>query len=116
LVPMMTLLPVLLLRGRQNVLDHELGPTLGRQESVSVDRRARIENIWLRRPMIVISIIVVLSLLALIPARRLRFDYNLLHMQSAGLPAVVFQDKLIRSSNRSVLFGAVVADSLPEAG
>ena len=31
LVPMMTLLPVLLLRGRQNVLDHQLGPTLDRQ-------------------------------------------------------------------------------------
>jgi len=116
LVPMMTLLPVLLLRGRQNVLDHELGPTLDRQESVSVDRRARIENIWLRRPMIVISIIVVLSLLALIPARRVRFDYNLLNMQSAGLPAVVFQDKLIQAStNRSVLFAAVVADTLPQA-
>jgi uncharacterized protein len=36
-------------------------------------------------------------------------------MQSPGLPAVVFQDKLIDNSKRSVLFGAVVADSLPEA-
>src|SRR6185369_4257692 len=61
LVPMMTLLPVLLLRGRQNVLDHELGPTLGRQESVSVDRRARIENFWLRRPVTVMIVIAALS-------------------------------------------------------
>ena len=38
---MMTLLPVLLLRGRQNVLDHKSG---------DVERRARIENIWLQRP------------------------------------------------------------------
>src|SRR5438552_11895834 len=42
LVPMMTLLPVLLLRGRQNVLDQKLGDLAA--------RRARIENIWLQRP------------------------------------------------------------------
>src|SRR4029077_17521447 len=70
LVPMMTLLPVLLLRGRQNILDHELGPVLGRQEAAEVDRRARIENIWLRRPAIVIGVIAVLSALAFIPARK----------------------------------------------
>jgi hopanoid biosynthesis associated RND transporter like protein HpnN len=116
LIPMMTLLPVLLLRGRQNVLDHELGPILDRQTSAEVDRRARLENIWLRRPGIVVSLILVLTGLALIPARQVRFDYNLLHMQSRGLPAVIFQDKLIQSStNRSVLFAAVVADSLPQA-
>src|SRR5436305_6312713 len=59
LVPMMTLLPVLLLRGRQNVLDQELGPVLDRQAAAEFDRRARIENMWLRRPMIVIVIILV---------------------------------------------------------
>ena len=42
LVPMMTLLPVLLLRGRQNVIDHEQGDL--------AERRARIENLWLQRP------------------------------------------------------------------
>jgi predicted RND superfamily exporter protein len=36
-------------------------------------------------------------------------------MQSAGMPAVAFQDKLITSSSRSLLFGAVVANSLTEA-
>ncbi len=36
LVPMMTMLPVLLLRGRQNVLDHGIRDD---------DRRARIENL-----------------------------------------------------------------------
>jgi len=36
-------------------------------------------------------------------------------MQSAGLPAVIFQDKLIDSSTKSVLFCAVVANSLTEA-
>ena len=82
------------------------------KEAVETDKRARIENFWLRRPIAVIVTITVLSLACLWPARRVRFDYNLLHMQTAGLPAVVFQDKLIAAStNRSLLFGAVIADS-----
>lgn len=116
LVPMMTLLPVLLLRGRQNVLDHELGPELDQKAAIEVSKRARIENIWLRRPVIVIIVVAGLSLLCLIPARKVKFDYNLLHMQSAGLLAVVFQDKLIQAStNRSVLFGAVTTTNLTQA-
>jgi uncharacterized protein len=49
-MPMMTMLPVMLLRGRQNVIDHQTG---GRT-------RARIENIWLQRPVLVIGITVAL--------------------------------------------------------
>jgi hopanoid biosynthesis associated RND transporter like protein HpnN len=115
LVPMMTMLPVLLLRGKQNVLDHELGPVLDRREAIESGRRARIENAWLRRPWIVIGVIGTISMVALIPIRKVRFDYNLLHMQSAGLSSVLFQDKLIQSSTRSVLFAAVVADNLTQA-
>lgn len=115
LVPMMTLLPVLLLRGKQNVLDHKLGPILESKAAVEVDKRARIENIWLRRPVTVMVLVGSLTFLALIPARRVGFDYNLLHMQSAGLPAVVFQDKLIANSTRSVLFGAIVATNITQA-
>ena len=106
LIPMMTLLPVTLLRGRQNVIDHALGAKL--------ERRAKIENLWLRRPRIVISLTVASCVAALIPARKVYFDYNLLKMQSAGLPAVVFSEKLISSANKSVLYGAMVADSLEE--
>ncbi|HXJ61759.1 MAG TPA: MMPL family transporter [Verrucomicrobiae bacterium] len=115
LIPMMTLLPVLLLRGRQNLLDHQLGPVLESKAAVETDRRARIENVWLRRPGWVILLITVISLLCIPPSRRVGFDYNLLHMQSRGLPAVVFQDKLIHSSTRSVLFGAIVATNLVQA-
>ena len=115
LIPMMTLLPAWLLRGRQNVLDVQLGDKLESQSAVEVDRRARIENFWLRRPVTVILVVAGLTILSLLTARRVHFDYNLLHMQSAGLPAVVFQDKLIKSSTRSVLFGAIVAPTLPEA-
>ena len=47
--------------------------------------------------------------------RKVYFDYDLLNMQSPGLPAVVFEKKLIASATKSVLFGAVVADSPQQA-
>ena len=43
------------------------------------------------------------------------FDYDLLHMQSAGLPAVEFEKKLLNSADKSVLYGAVIATNLQEA-
>ena len=107
LVPMMTLLPVLLLRGRQNVLDHTFPQT--------VEKRARLEKMWLERPLLVTGITVGLCLVSLVKAVRVPFDYNLLHMQSKDLPAVVFEQKLIDSAKQSVLYCAVIARSLPEA-
>jgi hopanoid biosynthesis associated RND transporter like protein HpnN len=105
-IPMITLLPVLLLRGRQNVLDHKIH---------DVERRTRIENIWLKRPVMVTVVVGTLCALALAQAHKVYFDYNLLNMQSAGMPAVVFEQKLIDSADKSVLYGAVIADSLPQA-
>jgi hopanoid biosynthesis associated RND transporter like protein HpnN len=107
LVPMMTMLPVLLLRGRQNVIDHQQGDP--------VARRARIESLWLNRPRIVMVVTAVLCLLALTQIRRVYFDYNLLNMQSRGLPAVVYEQKLIDSTPKSVLYGAVIASNLQQA-
>ena len=107
LVPMMTMLPVMLLRGRQNVIDHAMGTKL--------ERRAKIENLWLTRPRRVIALTLASCIAALIPARKVYFDYNLLKMQSAGLPAVVFEEKLVNSANKSVLYGAIIADSLDQA-
>ena len=107
LVPMMTLLPVLLLRGRQNVRDH--------QPQHAVEKRARIERYWLARPGLVTGITATLCALALAQFPKVHFDYNLLNMQSAGLPAVVFEKKLINSASNSVLFGAVVATNLDQA-
>ena len=106
LIPMLTMLPALLLRGRQNVLDHDIHED---------DTRARIENYWLQRPVIVMVVIGVVSLLAARELNRVEFDYNLLDMQSASLPSVVYEKKLIDSADKSVLFGAVVADNLDEA-
>jgi hopanoid biosynthesis associated RND transporter like protein HpnN len=107
LIPMMTMLPALLLKGRQNVLDHD-------PKNVA-ERRARIENLWLQRPGYVTCITVGFCALAATQIPKVYFDYNLLHMQSAGLPAVEFETKLLNSADKSVLFGAVIATNLDEA-
>ncbi len=107
MVPMMTMLPVLLLRGRQNVVDHEKGDL--------AEKRARIENLWLRRPVWTAAVILVLCAAAATQMRKLYFDYNLLHMQSEGLPAVVYEEDLINSADKTVLFGAVTATNLSQA-
>ena len=104
-IPMMTLLPALLLRGRQNIMDHR---------SSEDTTRARIENLWLQRPILVVGITAVLCVLALIQTRKVYFDYNLEKLQSVGLPSVVFEHKLL-AADQSLLEGAVVADSLTRA-
>ncbi len=106
LLPMLTLLPGLLMKGRQNYIDHV------KPEAPS--RRARIEKIWLTRPIATTVVCVALGLLALSQAGKVYFDYNLLNMQSPGLPAVEFEKKLIESSTKSVLFAAVTATNLPQ--
>jgi hypothetical protein len=105
-IPMMTLLPVMLLRGRQNVIDHR---------ATEDETRARIENIWLQRPWLVMGITAGLCLAALFEARNVRFDYNLIKLQSPSLPSVVFAHKLVDLADKSLLYGAVIADSLTNA-
>jgi predicted RND superfamily exporter protein len=104
---MMTMLPVLLLRGRQDVVDHEQGEL--------AEKRARIENLWLRRPLWTAGITLVLCALAATQLHKVYFDYNLLNMQSEGLAAVEYEKDLINSTPKSVLFGAVVATNLEQA-
>ncbi len=107
LIPMLTMLPVLLLRGQQNVIDHVQGDPS--------DRRARIENFWLRRPVWVAVITLAWCVLSATQLPKFHFDYNLLNMQSQGLPAVETEYKLINSAAKSVLFAAVIATNLQQA-
>jgi preprotein translocase subunit SecF len=105
-IPMMTMLPVMLLRGRQNIIDHQ---------TTEDDTRARIENIWLQRPALVMGITAGLCVAALFEARKVYFNYNLIEMQSPNLASVVFEHKLLNSADKSLLYGAVIADSLTNA-
>jgi predicted RND superfamily exporter protein len=89
LVPMMTMLPALLLKGRQNAMDHAVG--------LPAEGRARLENFWLERPGLVVGITLALCALAATQFRKVDFDYNLLNMQSKGLPAVIYEKKLLFS-------------------
>ena len=106
LIPMMTMLPAMLLRGQQNVIDHQV------TEDAT---RARIENIWLQRPVLVLGVTLGLCVAALFGARKVYFDYNLIKMQSPSLPSVMFEQKLMDSADKSLLYGAVIADSLTNA-
>jgi uncharacterized protein len=106
-IPMMTLLPVLLLRGRQNVIDHEVGEPK--------HRAANLENLWLKRPGIVLAITIALCVLAATQIRKVWFDYNILSLQSTSLASVQTEDKLIHSAGQSLLYGAVIADTPQQA-
>ena len=108
LIPMMTMLPALLLKGRQNVIDHD---RTVRGEA----KRERLERIWLERPKRVLILAFGLCVVAVTQIPKVYFDYNLLNLQTRGLEAVQFEHKLIHSGEKSVLFGAVIADSVDEA-
>src|SRR6185436_8228033 len=102
--------------GRQNVIDHQ---------QCDVDaKRARLENIWLQRPRLVAALVLGLCAVSATQFHKVRFDYDLRNMQSAGLPAVEFEKKLINAGadpastnggGKSVLFAAVVAESPTQA-
>lgn len=106
LIPMMTMLPALLLRGRQTVTGHAVG--------LPEEKRERIERFWLDRPGLVIGTVLVLCGLAAASFKNVRFDYNLLHMQSKGLPAVEYDLKLA-NSGQSIIYCAIMADSVEQA-
>jgi predicted RND superfamily exporter protein len=87
LVPMMTMLPALLVRAGRKGAGHAVG--------LPAEERARIEGIWLRRPWWVVGGAGALCLLAATQFHKVSFDYNLTHLQSKGLPAVVYDLKLL---------------------
>lgn len=107
-IVMMTMLPVLLLRGRQNVMDRRM------KEDIT---RARIENIWLQRPVWVLVITLAVSAIAAVQIYRgkVKFDYNLMQMQSPTLPSVVYEQLLFHSAGQSLLSAAFLATNLDEA-
>lgn len=111
LVPMMTLLPAMLLLRRCPVWERAT-PSARRAWHC---RREQLEQVWLKRPRVVLAAGGLVTVLALTVIYRLSFDYNLLHMQSPALPAVILEQRLEKSASHSILSCAVTANSLPEA-
>jgi hopanoid biosynthesis associated RND transporter like protein HpnN len=108
LIPMMTLLPLLLVWARRKAPEEPV-------PSHRTDRRERIEQLYLRHPGVVLVCGVLFTMFTLAQLPRVRFDYNLLHLQTRGLSAVGMEHKLIESGSQSLLYCAVVAESLPHA-
>ncbi len=111
LIPMLTMLPALLLRGRQNAIDHAVG--------LSSEGRNRLENAWLARPRWVVGGTIVACLIGATQFGKVSFDYNLLNMQSKGLAAVDYEKKLLFSgattfSTDDITNLPVLADDLKE--
>ena len=116
LIPMLTLLPALLLRGRRKTTrDVTAAARIDEAEEGAPEFRARLERLWLDRPGTVLGIAATVSLLAAAGLPRVSFDYNLLNMQSPEIRSVEFEHKLLGSSEKSVVFGAVIATNLAEA-
>ena len=107
IIPMLTLLPLLMARGARELPDE----SARRRYS----RRANIEQLWLKRPRLVLMCGAAVTLLAVARIPQIDFDYNLLNLQTRGLLAVDLEEKLMRSGSQSLLSAAVIADSLPEA-
>lgn len=108
LIPMMTLLPLLLVQGKSRPANEGITRRHGR-------RRERIEQIYLDRPWAVVLCGAAFTVFAFSQASKVRFDYNLLHLQTPELPAVGLEKKLIESGSQSLLYCAVIANSLPQA-
>ena len=105
LVPMMTLLPLMLVRVKTDLPDE-------RKARQGSGRRGRLEQLWLKRPKLVLICGTALTLLSVSRFHRVDFDYNLLNLQTRNLPAVSLEEKLMQSGSQSLLSAVAVADSL----
>ena len=131
LIPMLALLPVLLVAGklppseqpsgrgkhRRDPLHISLRALHGPEQAPQVEHRRRgwIRQLYLKRPWWVLAGGTLFTLFTVFQAPKVQFDYNLLNLQSRGLPAVRIQKQLIREGAQSLLYCAVIADSLSQA-
>jgi uncharacterized protein len=132
LVPMLTLLPLLLVRGKPDLADPRAWRGTPSQRARLITnlqcpdhdqqtrqrkqrQQARIEQLFLKHPWVVLACGAAFTWFTIIGIFRVGFDYNLLNLQSQGLPAVRMQKKLIQAGSQSLLYCAVIADSLPQA-
>jgi hopanoid biosynthesis associated RND transporter like protein HpnN len=105
-------LPVLLLW-----LDRKSGGHL-KTEGRKKAGRPRLERVlgWpARHPGWVVPVAGCMAVVAVLPWAKVRFDYNLLHLQPKGTEAVEWELKLLEAQGDASIFAAVLVDSLEEA-
>lgn len=108
LIPMMTLLPVLLVQGKPVPASETPPSRAGR-------RRQHLERICLNWPWTILICGIFFTFFSVWQFSKVRFDYNLLNLQTPELAAVELEKKLLESGSGSLLYCAVTANSLPEA-
>ena len=105
LVPMMTMLPALLLKSETVRAGAEDDQCL----------RSRIGRSCELRPGRIVLLGLAVTFAAAVFVPRVRFDYNLLNLQTRDLPAVNIEKELINSASKSVIYGISTAGSIDEA-
>lgn len=107
LIPMMTILPVLLLKGKQVCIDSK--------NASKKPLRHHVEQLWLTHPGKILILTLALTAFSAAMIPNARFDYNLLHLQTDGIASVNLEKKLLSAASKSILYCASVADSAEEA-
>jgi hypothetical protein len=111
-VAMMTVFPAALV-----ILDRRRGDRAGR----TMPRAMALEHVRVplvehvaSHPRTVLTLAVMLSLLALWGVSKVRFDYNLLNLQSKGTESVVWERRILETAGRSGFGALASATSLDE--
>src|ERR1017187_2474281 len=102
----MTVLPALIL------LIHRKG---GAAPIPAQSMATHVEQLLLGRPYLILTALGIITVGALLVGWRARFDYNVLNLQSKGLPSVETELRLLNADVESTLFAAIVCDDLKEA-
>ena len=76
---------------------------------------ARVENALLQRPALTLGICALVTVFAVFIAGRVRFDYNVLNLQSAKAESVKTELNLLHADAESTIFASVVCSNLDEA-
>ncbi|MCX7886915.1 MAG: MMPL family transporter [Verrucomicrobiae bacterium] len=76
---------------------------------------SRFDRWLLSRPAVVLVTCCAISIAAVFAAFKVRFDYNVLNLQSRGIESVEIEQRLLRTDAESTLFAAIVCDSVEEA-
>jgi hypothetical protein len=106
LLVMLLALPALLLMVRR------------KRESSHIPAQAaatRLERTLVGKPVATIAVCAALTVAALVAGSRVRFDYNVLNLQSSRLESVAVEQRLLATDAQSTIFAAVVCDDLEQA-